>query len=67
MKESIEVLKPPCEEQLENFWRPLYETPVQHKENEWINTIISENRERQALEGMGPAGEQPGQGEPWQA
>ena len=49
MKESIEVLKPPCEEQLENFWRPLYETPVQHKENEWINTIISENRERQEM------------------
>ena len=49
MKESIEVLKPPCEEQLENFWRPLYETPVQHKENEWINTIMSENRERQEM------------------
>ena len=48
-KETIEVEKPPKKEEVEGFWRPLFENPIQHQENQWMNTIIENNREKQQM------------------
>ena len=37
--ETIQVDEPPEKQELENFWRPLYETEKQHTEGEWINIV----------------------------
>ena len=37
--ESIEVQNPPSREQVEGFWKPLFEDPKQHQESQWIDTI----------------------------
>ena len=39
-EEDIEVDKPPDKDQLDEFWRPFFETPKEHKENIWVNEII---------------------------
>lgn len=43
---SIEVKTPPSEDEVERFWRPLYEDPKQHHEAEWIQNIEEINREK---------------------
>ena len=43
-EDPIIVDTPPEKEKLEQFWRPLFETPQEHKENEWINDIIEINK-----------------------
>ena len=43
INDNIEVTKPPEKEDLEEFWRPLYETEKTHVEHEWIDTIKSDN------------------------
>ena len=46
MEESIEVQKPPEKEKLEEFWRPLFETPKVHEENRWVKEIIHQNKDK---------------------
>ena len=41
--DSIEVVKPPKKEELDAFWRPLFENEQQHNESEWIARIESTN------------------------
>ena len=48
-RETIEVREPPKEEEVERFWRPLFEDPKQHQESQWIETIIEKNREKQEM------------------
>ena len=43
MKEEILVEKPPKEEELNQFWRPLFENQKHHTESDWVETIIEEN------------------------
>ena len=49
--ETIEVKEPPEKEELENFWRPLYEQEKQHTEGDWINLIKDSNREKPKMTG----------------
>ena len=49
LKQTIEVEKPPPKEELEQFWRPLYENPIQHQESEWIKAITSANKEKHPM------------------
>ena len=46
MEENIEVEKPPEKEKLEEFWRPLFETPKEHTEHRWVNEIIHQNKDK---------------------
>ena len=47
--ESIQVDNPPVKEELENFWRPLYEQEKQHNEGDWINIIKDKNRDKHKM------------------
>ena len=46
LEETIEVENPPEKEKLEEFWRPLFETPKEHKENKWVQDIIDINKNK---------------------
>ena len=43
---TIEVKEPPRLEDIEGYWRPLYEDPTQHQEPRWIDTIKEKNRNK---------------------
>ena len=43
ISDTIEVVTPPKKEDIEQFWKPLYETEKQHKEGPWVETIIKSN------------------------
>ena len=45
-KENIDVQEPPREEEVEGFWRPLFEDPKQHQESEWIEIVKEKNRNK---------------------
>ena len=47
--ESIEVQNPPSREQVEGFWKPLFEDPKQHQESQWIDTIKEKNRNKNQM------------------
>ena len=47
--ETIEVEKPPKKEHLEEFWRPLFESPRHHQEKEWIETVETINQEKPTM------------------
>ena len=49
LKKNIEVKNPPKKEDLEQFWRPLFENAKQHQENEWIETVKLENEEKATM------------------
>ena len=49
--ENIEVKDPPEKEELENFWRPLYEQEKQHTEGDWINLIKDKNKDKPKMTG----------------
>ena len=46
LKQNIDVKNPPKKEELEQFWRPLFENPKQHQENEWVETVKAENEHK---------------------
>ena len=46
LEETIEVEKPPEKEELEAFWRPLFENPKEHTEHRWVKEIIHQNRNK---------------------
>ena len=45
-EETISVDKPPDKTELENFWRPLFETAKDHQENDWVDLVITKNDEK---------------------
>ena len=45
-EEAIVVEKPPEKQHDEEFWKPLFENPIQHTENEWIHLITETNQEK---------------------
>ena len=45
-EDEIIVEKPPLKEDLEKFWRPLFETPKYHKESEWVQEIVDKNSDK---------------------
>ena len=46
---SIKVQNPPTKEEIERFWKPLYEDGTEHQESQWIEAIIEKNREKQQM------------------
>ena len=48
-RETITVQDPPKAEEVERFWRPLFEDPKQHQESQWIETIKEKNRGKQQM------------------
>lgn len=49
MQETIEVKEPPKREEVERFWRPLFEDPKQHREEQWIDTTIESNNTKERM------------------
>ena len=47
--DSIKVEKPPSKEEIERFWKPLYEDRKDHQESQWIETIVEKNRDKQQM------------------
>ena len=52
MGDSIEVVTPPGTEELEGFWRPLFEDDQQHQENDWTAHIETTNQLKPAMNPM---------------
>ena len=52
ISDTIEVDKPPQKEDLETFWRPLYETEKQHQEGPWVEKIIESNEPKPKMIGI---------------
>ena len=50
--DSIEVVTPPGVEELEAFWRPLFEDEQRHRENEWTETIELTNQQKPPMSQM---------------
>ena len=48
-RETIIVQEPPKKEEVERFWKPLFEDPRQHQESQWIETIKEKNRGKQQM------------------
>ena len=48
-KGTIEVRTPPSKEDLERFWKPMFEDPRHHQENTWIETIRQKNSQKQQM------------------
>ena len=44
IRDEIKVKSPPTQQEVENFWRPLYEDPKKHREGEWIDTVKEANK-----------------------
>ena len=49
LEDSIEVLKPSGAEELEGFWRPLFEDGQQHRESDWTALIETSNQQKPAM------------------
>ena len=50
IQEKISVTNPPPQEQLEQYWRPLYEEAIVHNSNaNWIPTIAESNRTKPTM------------------
>ena len=47
--DSIKVKTPPTREEIERFWKPLYEDRKVHHESHWIQRIEEKNREKQQM------------------
>ena len=45
-EESIAVENPPDRDELEQFWRPLFETSKNHQENEWVDLVVKKNEDK---------------------
>merc|ERR1711923_666384 len=52
ISDTIEVDKPPQKEDLETFWRPLYETEKQHQEGPWVEKIIESKESKPKMIGL---------------
>jgi len=53
IKDEITIGQPPTYTQLNDFWRPLYENPMQHNPNpEWMNLIKDELRPRKKMSSL---------------
>ena len=48
-EEKIEITKPPDRDELEGFWRTLFENQKQHEENEWTNIVTEKNSEKNTM------------------
>lgn len=48
-RESIQIDKPPQQEDLDQFWRPLYEERKIHTEGDWINLIKDKNENKNKM------------------
>ena len=52
ISDTIEVENPPKKEELEQFWRPLYETAKQHQEGPWVQKIEATNAPKPKMMGI---------------
>ena len=48
-RETIVVQEPPKKEELERFWRPLFEDPKEHQESQWIENVREKNSRKQVM------------------
>ena len=49
MARETTVVQEPPKEELERFWRPLFEHPNQHQESQLIENVIKKNRRKQMM------------------
>ena len=52
ISDTIEVDNPPQKEDLETFWRPLYQAEKQHQKGPWVGKVIEMNEPKPKMIGI---------------